>query len=409
MQGGPLDLIISGVRPRGRDGLADIGIRDGRIAAIAPRIEAEVPRVAGNGALAFPGFVEAHIHLDKAHILDRCPIVEGTLAEAVRLTAAAKAAFTVEDVYARARLVVEAAIGHGTTQMRTFVEVDPRAGLRSFEALRQVKADYARAIDIELCAFAQEGLTNEPETLELLEAALRDGADLVGGCPYTDPDPVAHVGLIFELAEKYGVAADFHLDFSLDPGRTDLPAVIAETRRRRYGGRVAVGHMTNLSVLAPAALAEIAEQLRDAGIAVVVLPATDLHLMGRGIDRLVPRGLAPGLQLAAAGVTVAVASNNILNPFTPIGDASLGRMANLAANLWQAGSDAEMLAVFEMVTADAAKLLGRPYGLEIGAPADIVLLDAPDAATAVRSIASPLAGWKRGRKSFGYTRPEICR
>ena len=204
----------------------DIAIGGGRILDIAPAIASEAPLFEAHGGLLAAGFVECHIHLDKANILDRCTLTQGTLAEAVAETARLKAGFTEEDVYARAARVVEQAISHGTTAMRTFVEIDPRAGLRSFAAIKAIRRDYVHAIDIEICAFAQEGLTNEPETEALLARALADGADLVGGCSYTDPDPAAHIARIFDLAERFGVAADFHVDFNLDPVRRGAGSAI---------------------------------------------------------------------------------------------------------------------------------------------------------------------------------------
>jgi cytosine deaminase len=263
-----LDLVISNVRIANREGCFDIGIRDGRIAAIEHALATDAPRQDMCGCLAFGGFVDSHIHLDKACILDRCLICEGTLEEAVRETAKAKAGFTTEDVYARAARVVENAILNGTTAMRTFVEVDPRAGFRSLDAIRQIRRTYAWAIDIQICAFAQEGLTNEPETTDMLDRALTDGADLIGGCPYTDPDPQAHITRIFDLAERHGVDVDFHLDFDLNPSGSAIPAVVAETKRRGYGGRVSIGHATKLSAMSTQAADELAARLADAGIAV---------------------------------------------------------------------------------------------------------------------------------------------
>src|SRR5579871_6463684 len=142
----------------------DIAVEAGRIAEIDPTIAGEGPSHDAGGRFVCAGLVETHIHLDKAGIIGRCAICEGTLAEAVAETARAKAAFTEEDVYARAASVLTKAVLNGTTRMRTFVEIDPRAGFRSFEALKRVKADYSDLIDIEICAFAQEGLINEPET-----------------------------------------------------------------------------------------------------------------------------------------------------------------------------------------------------------------------------------------------------
>jgi cytosine deaminase len=305
--------------------------------------------------------------------------------------------------------VLERAILQGTTLLRTFVEVDPRAGFRSFEAIRQLKEDYRWAIDIEICAFAQEGLTQEPETETMLARALADGADMIGGCPYTDPDPKEHIRRIFDLAERFGTAVDFHLDFDLNPQGSNLPAVIEETVARGFGGRVSVGHVTKLSALPPPDVSVIGRRLADAGIGVTVLPSTDLFLTGRDRDHLVPRGVAPALDLCRQGVTTSIATNNVMNPFTPYGDAALVRMANLYANVAQASLDADMLSVFSMISDSAAKLMGRSRRIEAGAPADLVLIDGGDPAEIIRENRPVLAGWKNGRKIFERPRAKLLR
>ena len=391
-----LDLIISNVRLSGWEVPVEIGIANGHIVEIAPSIMSDASRYDAGGSFACGGFVECHIHLDKAGILDRCPICEGTLKEAVALTARAKAGFTVPDVRVRAAKVVEAAILQGTTRLRSFVEIDPRAGFRSFEALLDIQRAYAWAIDIELCAFAQEGLTQEMATYARLDAALGAGAALVGGCPYTDPDPARHVGLIFDLAEKHGTAVDFHADFDLDPANSILPEIAAQTQARGFFGKVSVGHVTKLAAMPSSELDRLGELLAKAGIAVTALPATDLFILG---------AIAPLMRLRQLGVAVTLATNNILNPFTPYGDASLMRMANLYANTAKLARDEDLAAAFEMVTSAPARLLGGSYGLTVGAPADIVLIDAPDAVTAVRTNALTLAGYKRGMKTFTRPRP----
>ncbi len=404
------DLVIRNVRTVDGGPLCDLAVSGGRIRRIGQSIRCEaVETYDGEGAFAFAGFVDSHIHLDKACILDRCNICEGTLPEAVRETARAKAGFSPEDVYARAARVVEKAISHGTVRMRTFVEIDPRAGFRSFEAIKLIRADYAFAIDIEICAFAQEGLTSEPATFHMLDAALADGADLVGGCPYTDPDPERHIEMVFELAVKHGVAVDFHLDFDLDPRHTDLPEVIEATLRHGWQGRVSIGHVTNLSAMSPTKLEAIAGRLARAGIALTVLPATDLFLNGRGRDRLVPRGVAPAHVLARHGVVTSIATNNVMNPFTPFGDASLIRMANLYANVAQLSRDEDIAQAFDMVAANPARQLGVTYGLEEGAPATLVLLEADGAKASLREIARVRTGWKDGVRSFDNGRTHIFR
>ena len=400
----PLDLVLRNARIHGRGpAMFDIGIAGGVIVDIG-QISSDAAIEDVGGRLVTAGFVETHIHLDKSCILDRCHAETGTLQEAIVQVAAAKRAFSEEDVYERGRRTLEKAVVQGTTRMRTHVEVDPRIGLRSFAAIQRLKQDYAWAIDLDICVFPQEGLLNDPGTEDLLIAACEAGADLIGGCPYTDSDPHGQIARIFEIARRFDIDIDFHLDFDLDPARMDLVEVCRQTESFHYGGRVAVGHVTKLSAVPPAELANIARRLADAGVAVTVLPATDLFLMGRACDHNVPRGVTHAHKLAEHGVTCSLATNNVLNPFTPFGDCSLVRMANLYANIAQVGSTHELAACFELVTTQPAKLMNlHDYGVAIGNPADLIVLDCSDAAQAIAELAQPLLGFKRGRRSF--TRP----
>ena len=215
------------------------------------------------------------------------------LEEAIAEVAAAKRDFTEDDVYTRGRRTLEKAIVQGTTRMRTHVEVDPRIGLRSFNALRRLMKDYAWAIDLELCVFPQEGLTNDPGTEQLLVEACEAGADVIGGCPYTDTNPNEQIARIFAIAKRFNLDIDFHLDFDLDPNWMHLDEVCRQTESLKWGGRVAIGHVTKLSAVDGEKLGVISCRLANAGVAVTVLPSTDLFLMGRGHERLVPRGVAP--------------------------------------------------------------------------------------------------------------------
>jgi cytosine/creatinine deaminase len=398
----PLDLVLRQCRlAEGEHGLVDIGIAGGRIAEIAPAIVADAPEEKLDGRLVTAGLVETHIHLDKAHILERCDCGQGTLAEAIAAVAAAKRAFTEADIHARAQRTLEQAIIQGTTRMRTHVEVDPRVGLNGFEAMRRLKRDYAWAIDLEICVFPQEGLINDPGAEELLAEACEQGADLIGGCPYTDTDPNAQIARIFTIAHRFDLDVDLHLDFDLDPSWMHLDEVCRQADAHRWGGRVAVGHVTKLSAIDHPRLATIGRRLADAGIAVTVLPSTDLFLMGRDQTHHTPRGVAPAHRLTAQGVTCSLATNNVLNPFTPFGDCSLIRMANLYANIAQLAGAADLRACFDMVTTSAARLINAAdYGIAVGHPADIVVLDSRDPASAVAELAPPLFGWKRGRRSF---------
>jgi len=315
--------------------------------------------------------------------------------------AAAKRAFSEDDIYQRARRTLERAILQGTMRMRSHVEVDPRIGLKGFRAIRRLKQDYAWAIDIEICVFPQEGLLNDPGTEELLVAACEKGADLIGGCPYTDSDPHGQIARIFAMARQFDRDIDFHLDFDIDPSRMNLDEVCRCTKAAGWGGRVTVGHVTKLSAIGPEQFAAAAKRLADAGVAVTVLPATDLFLMGRDHDHDVPRGVTAAHRLLDHGVVCSIASNNVLNPFTPFGDCSLIRMANLYANVVQIGRPAELASCLDMVTTLPAKLMNlRNYGIAVGNPADLVVLDCTDRASAVAEIVRPLFGMKNGRRTF---------
>ncbi len=390
-------------------GPVDIGVTSGRIVAIEPSLAADAPVLDAAGCLLIPGLVETHLHLDKTCILDRCTVSEGSVLEAVRLTAAAKRDFTIEDVVARGARTLDRCVGWGTTRIRTHVEVDPGIGLRGFDGVQALARDYAWAIDIELCVFPQEGLLNNPGTDSLLVEGLRRGARVIGAAPYCDTDPRGQIDRIFELARQFDVDIDMHLDMGDTPDGMQTEYVCRKTEENGWGGRVAVGHVTQASLLPPARFAVLAGTLARAGVAVTILPSTDLFLTGRTHDHAVPRGVVTAEPLRAAGVVCSVATNNVLNPFTPYGDANLLRMANLYANVCQVARPEALAACLGMVTSDAARLLRAEYGIRVGAPADLVCLDAPTADAAVAELAQPLWGMKAGRLTFTRARPMLHR
>jgi len=389
---------------------ADIAVQGKTIAAIAKALAADGPELKAEGCLVTPGMIETHIHLDKTCILDRCHIEEGTVAEAVRKTAAAKRSFTAEDIYARGKRTLERCIAQGTMRMRTHVELDPGIGMIGFEAVEQLARDYAWAIDVELCVFPQEGLTNYPGTEELLIEGLRRGARTIGAAPYFDVDPRAQIDRIFAIARDFDAEIDMHLDLAETTEGMQVEYVCRKTEEFGWGGRVAVGHVTQMSLLSTDRFNEIAKRLASAGVAVTILPSTDLHLMGRSHDHAVPRGVVPAEPLRRAGVTCSISTNNVLNPFTPYGDGSLIRMANLYANVCHVSRPADLAGCLDMVTGSAARLMRLDdYGIRVGGPADLVCLDAGNPTDAVSTLAQPLWGIKRGRVSFTRPRARLHR
>lgn len=383
---------------------ADIGIAGGRIAVIAGSITgsagASARQIDLAGRLVVPGFIETHLHLDKSCILERCS-VHGTLGEAIAEVSRLKRDFSVEDVYARASRTLEKAIVQGTTHVRTHVEVDPGIGLRSFEAIRRLAEAYRWAVDVEICVFPQEGLLNYPGTEELLRSALAQGARVIGATPYTDSDPHGQIERVFRMARDFDVDIDMHLDLGDSPERMDTEFVCEMTEKHGYGGRVTIGHVTKMSMLPPERFEPLARRLAQAGVAVTVLPSTDLFLMGRGQSHNVIRGVLAAHELVQRGVNCSLSTNNVLNPFTPFGDCSLLRMANLYANVCHVGSREGLRGCMDMITGRSARLMRlADYGMEAGKAADLVVLDCTTPEQGVAELSIPLCGFKRGRKTF---------
>jgi cytosine deaminase len=397
-----MDLILRNARILGRNGATfDIGIERERIAAIEPRLAAEGREIDLEGRLVSPPFIETHIHLDKSCILDRCKADKGDLEEAIGEVTKAKRGFTPEDVYQRARRTLEKAILNGTSHMRTHLEVDPGIGLRGLEGVLPLIDEFKWAIDLQICIFPQEGLLNNPGTDELMVEALRRGGKVVGAAPYTDSNPHAQIDRVFEMAREFDIDIDMHLDFAPTAEDLDLIYVCELTEKYKYGGRVAIGHVTKLSGAPPDVFAKAAKRLADAGVALTVLPSTDLYLMGRHMEHSVMRGVTAAHKLLHAGVNCSLSTNNVLNPFTPFGDCSLIRMANLYANICHVGARSDIRECYNMITSRSAALLRlADYGVAVGNSADLVVLDCTEPEAAVAELVAPMYGFKRGRHTF---------
>jgi cytosine/creatinine deaminase len=191
-----------------------------------------------------------------------------------------------------------------------------------------------------------------------------------------------------------------HLDFGPTADDLDLVYVCELTERYKWGGRVAIGHVTKLSAAPPEDFSQCARRMADAGVALTVLPSTDLYLMGRHMQHSVMRGVTDAHKLLHHGVNCSLSTNNVLNPFTPFGDCSLVRMANLYANICQVGSAHDTRECFNMITTRSAKLMNvDEYGLQVGKPADLAVLDAESPEQAVAELSPVLYAFKRGRRT----------
>ncbi len=405
-----LDQIIRNARrAQAPETPVDIGFSQGRIAEIAPSISADAPVYDAGGSLVCAGLIETHIHLDKSRIVDRCtPEPSKSAPDHMRRVQAVKAGFSVEDIYQRARETLEGCVKHGTTRIRAHTEIDPPVGTKGVEALQALAKEYKWAVDLELCVFAQEGLTTSREADAALVAGLKAGARAIGAAPNYDVDHAGQIHRVFELGREYDAEIDMHIDSGHDPASMDLHLVAELATKYKLGGRVAIGHVTKPAALPPANQRDIAKKLADAGVAVTVLPATDLFVLGRHKDHDTPRCVADANLYAHAGCNCSLSTNNVLNPFTPLGDGSLIRIANLHANILQVSAPEDVADLFAMVSERSARLLNlRDYGLEVGKAGDVTVIDARSPVEAVRAVAPVLAVFKNGRQTVRRPRAEL--
>jgi cytosine/creatinine deaminase len=407
-----MDLVVRNARLAQTYGAppVDIGVADGKIVAIQPGLPVDAPSYDAEGHLTCAGLVETHIHLEKSRIADRCAPEIGREPMAMERVSAVKHTFTVEDAYRRAAQTLEGCIKFGATRLRPHVELDGGVELRTFEAVAALKRDYHWAYDIELCVFPQEGLTNNKRADELLVEALKRGAQVIGAAPNFDPDHAGQIRRVFDLAREYDVAIDMHLDSGNSPDDLDIHLVCDLTEQYKLGGRVAIGHGCKYSTMEVDGFHALARRIADAGVAVTSLPATDLFMQGRDQTDNVRRGVVDVNALVEQGVNCSISTNNILNPFTPLGDCSLIRMANLQANVCQISHPHRLRECFAMLTERSARLMNlKDYGIAVGNPADIVVIDAITPEQAVAENAAPLVVFKRGVRTVTRQRAELHR
>ena len=356
--------------------LADIEIADGRIAAIhAPGAGgADQPKLDIGGRLVTPAFVEGHIHLDKTHWgAPRLPHVEGhTVREriAAERVARHRVALPVE---ARAAALVRTLIANGVTRTRSHIDIDNDVGLANLEAVLTVRERYRDWIDIELVAFPQSGVLTERGAPDLLAAALANGADLVGGLDPQgfDGDAAGQLDIVFSLAERSGKGVDIHLHDGGETGAAELRDIAARTVALGMQGRVAVSHAFALGSIAPRLFEATADALARAGVAIMT--------------SCPPSAPAPPVKaLRRRGVTVFAGSDNIRDCWSPYGNGDPLDRAAIIAVRHEMFTDAELEEAFALITGEADKALGDARrGLEVGAVADLVVIEASSVADAV--------------------------
>ena len=368
-----------------------IGIAAGRIAAIGAALPATREQVSLGGSLVLPGLVDAHVHLDKSLIGDAWqPHRAGksaTFSVMERVAIEAEILARAAPVEQRAAALIELAIAHGTTHMRSHVDIDPVTGLRSLDSVLAVRERYKDVVSIQIVAFPQRGLTSCAGTFELMDEAMREGADLVGGL---DPSGVDHdmhgqLDAVFGLAQRHDAGIDIHLHDAAAEGLAELDEIARRSKALGMAGRVNVSHAYALGMVPKADAQRTAEHLAEAGVSILTN--------------------APGnhaypsvLQLRAAGVTVIAGNDNIRDAWWPYGDADMLERAMLIGYGSGFLTDQELGVALDLATHSAARALGLDdYGVHVGAQADLVVVGARNVAEAI--VARPVRShvFKAGR------------
>lgn len=328
-----------------------------------------------SGLVLLPAPVEPHAHLDKALSGDRAPNPAGDLLGAIDAWHAYRGTIEIDDYVRRARAAALELIAHGTTTIRSHVDVGEGVGLRALEALLQVKDELAadRLADLQLVALVSSPVIGDDGAgnRALLEQAIELGADVVGGCPLIEPDPVAATAFLVRFADERGLPIDLHVDESMVPGHLWLPQYAEAVAAATGLPGATASHCVSLVVQPEHDQARIAAQLAAAGISVVTLPQSNLYLQSRGRRVAPPRGLTALPALLEAGVNVAAGGDNVRDPFNAVGRSDA---LETAAFLVMAGHRTPEQA-WQMVSAAARAALGLPpVTLAPGEPAELVAL-----------------------------------
>ncbi|HXN66762.1 MAG TPA: amidohydrolase family protein [Bradyrhizobium sp.] len=380
-----LDILVKNVALWGTDGIRDVGIADGRFVSIGQSdasLNATLTLDA-EGRMAVPGFVEPHIHLDKALISERAPVnISGTLTEAIEILWEIKRNYTVDEIADRASRVLAQALANGISRLRTHVDIDPIGGTRPAEGLIRARDRFRDLMDIQIVAFPQEGIVQSPGTEALMRQVMKLGVDVVGGMPFNEKSPQdsrRHIEIAFQIAREFDADIDMHVDETDDPMARTLEVLAELTIKNGWQGRVTAGHTCALASYPRNYADHVIERLREANINMIANPATNLMLQGRLDDYPKRRGVTQVKELLAAGVNVACGQDCVHDTFYPFGQNDPLEIAFLLCHASQMSQPPEILTVMDMVTNNGARALRVPdFRVAIGNIADLVVLDARD-------------------------------
>ena len=385
------DILIKNAKLRkDPDKLYQIGIKGGLIEAVSEDLYGNAEQeIDASGNLVTESFVNTHLHLCKVYTLammDEEALKDyhgegmGKAMTAIELAARVKEKYDQSWIVPNVRKAIGLAAKFGCTHVRAFADVDSKAKLEGAKSLIQVRDEFKGIVDVQVVAFAQDGVVREPGAAELVREAMALGADVVGGIPwieFTDADIAEHVKVIFDIAEEFDKPVSMLVDDAGDPGLRSLELMALETINRGWHGRSLAHHARAMALYPKPYLQKIAALMKKAQMGVVSDPHTGpLHARVR--------------ELLEENVLVCLGQDDISDAYYPFGRNNMLEVAFLNSHLLWMTTRQEMEILYDMVTTEAAKCIGlENYGLQQGAQANLVVLDEPNVLEALRNHAAP--------------------
>jgi len=408
---------ILNARLRGRSGLYRIELDGARIAAISAQqapAEASEGDIDAASNLVVPPFIEPHIHLD-ATLTAGEPAwnMSGTLFEGIERWGERKALVTHEDTKARAKKTIDMLVEHGIQHVRTHVDVtDPT--LSALKSMLEVREETRHLIDLQIVAFPQEGIESFKGGRELMTEAIAMGADVVGGIPHfenTRDQGVSSIKFLMDLAERTGCLVDVHCDETDDPQSRFLEVLAEEARVREMGERVTASHTTAMGSYDNAYCSKLFRLLKLSQINFVSCPTESIHLQGRFDTYPKRRGLTRVAEIDRAGMNVCFGQDSIVDPWYPLGNGNILRILEAGLHICHMLGYEDLQRGLDLITDNSARTLnlGERYGLEVGRPANLLVLSAADDYEMLRTQGHALLSVRNGEVLMRRTPAQIQR
>ncbi len=407
---------IFNARLRGRTGLFTLRWAAGRISAIEPQ-QSQVATAAGNGLdaeghLVIPPLVEPHIHLDAALTAGEPRWNQtGTLFEGIERWAERKAMVTPEDTKDRAHRTIRMLAAHGIQHVRTHVDVTEH-GLKTLQAMLEVRDEARPLVDLQIVAFPQEGIESFANGRALMSEAVAMGADVVGGIPHfenTRDQGISSIHFLMDLAERHHRLVDVHCDETDDPQSRFLEVLAEIARVRDMGPRVTASHTTAMGSYDNAYCFKLFRLLKRAALNFICCPTESIHLQGRFDSYPKRRGLTRVPELDRAGLNVCFAQDSIVDPWYPLGNGNILRILDAGLHICHMLGYEDLQRALDFVTDHGARTmaLGDDYGIELGRPANLLILSAESDYAMLQSQGQALVSIRHGevlmRRTLGDT------